>query len=124
QALQVQSTGFLGNTTICSSPPIADNRSYASLICNGLQSKRVLFLGPSLTFTLHDHILSHVSSPMSPSPSCLGPEFCTFHHICLPPPSPSSNPSSYSIPKDSNRHLKPPSPQDLFLTRSSLMHYI
>lgn len=112
-----------------SCPSITDHRSwatYASLICNGLDSKRLLLIGPSLTFGLHNHILSSISRifPTSPSHPCLGPEFCTFHHICFSPSVPSSQHDHLTIAKKLDRHLKPPSPRDLFLTHSSLMSYI
>jgi hypothetical protein len=112
-----------------SCPPVTDHRSlttYASLICNGLDSKRLLLIGPSFTFSLHNHILSHISrvSPTSPSHTCLGPEFCTFHQICLSPSMSSSQYDQLTIAKKLDRHLKPPSPRDLFLTHSSLMSYI
>ena len=109
--------------------PITNHRSltnYASLICNSLDSKRLLLLGPSLTFGLHNHLLSHISlmSPKSPSHTCLGSDFCTFHHICLSSSMPSSQGDAFIISKKFDRHLKPPSPRDLFLTHSSLMSYI
>jgi hypothetical protein len=99
--------------------------THVSSICNNLGSKRLLLLGPSLTFTLHNHLLSHVSriSPNSPPHTCLGPEFCTFHHICVSS-SQSSQPEGLVVSKTLDRHLKPPSPRDLLLTHSSLVHYI
>ncbi|KZP31857.1 hypothetical protein FIBSPDRAFT_925677 [Athelia psychrophila] len=83
-----------------------------------LASKRLLLLGSSLTFNLHNHILSYASqtTPDAPPHTCLGPEFCTFHHIFL-------QPSNESTPK-AGRKIKPPSPHDLLATHSALMHYI
>lgn len=48
--------------------------------------------------------------------ACIGPNFCTFHHICL-------NPSNKSTFK-SERKIKPPSPRDLLATHSALTHYV
>ncbi|KAF7971492.1 hypothetical protein HWV62_37723 [Athelia sp. TMB] len=88
-------------------------------LCTQLVSKRLLLLGSTSTFKLHNRILSYASreAPNTATPhSCIGPEFCTFHHICLP--------SSYVPSIKSERKIKPPSPRDLLNTRSALVHYI
>ena len=120
--------GVKGTRSPNSCPSLTKHHALAThipSICNNLGSKRLLLLGPSLTFTQHNHLLSHVSgsSPNSPPHTCLGPEFCTFHHICVSS-SQSSQPEGLVVSKTLDRHLKPPSPRDLLLTHSSLMHYI
>lgn len=97
--------------------------SYESSFCARLASKRLLLLGGPLTFALHTHLLAHAShlSPENPPHTCLGPEFCTFHHICLLLAKP-HNP--YEIMKKSERRIRPPSPRDLLATGSALMHYV
>jgi len=67
----------------------------------------------------------HITTPMLPSHTCLGPEFCTFHQICLLSSMSSSQNDQFTIAKKLDRHVrKPPSPKVLFLTHPSLMSYI
>lgn len=108
------------NDTSC--PP--QNHSlqpYSSSLCSKLASKRIMFLGSSQTFTLHKHLLSYISqqTPKASPHTCLGPEFCTFHHICL-----NQTESLATSMHKTDRRIKPPSPRDLFFTNSSLMHYV
>lgn len=125
QDIQDDLACLLENECNTENSDMASYESYISSICTYLASKRVLFLGPLLTFSLHTHTLLHVSdlSPDSPPHTCLGPDFCTFHHICLPPSSLTKS-DPHQILKIPERRVKPPSARDLFLTRSALIHYV
>ncbi|KAF8629399.1 hypothetical protein AX15_003454 [Amanita polypyramis BW_CC] len=52
-------------------------------LCSMLRTKKVLLVGPGSTFHLHTLWLHSLSERFNTSSKCLGPEFCTFHHICL-----------------------------------------
>ncbi|KAI5890347.1 uncharacterized protein SCHCODRAFT_02631586 [Schizophyllum commune H4-8] len=50
-------------------------------LCSTISSKKVLLVGSEATHHLHTLWLDALDE----GHTCLGPEFCTFHHVCLPP---------------------------------------
>lgn len=60
-------------------------------ICEHLAGKRILFVGPLTTYHLHTLWLDTLEHHEGHSLYCPGPEYCTFHHICIP----GRNSSSY-----------------------------
>ncbi|KAL1746185.1 hypothetical protein HDZ31DRAFT_34755 [Schizophyllum fasciatum] len=50
-------------------------------LCSAISSQKVLLVGSEATHHLHTLWLDALAEDHA----CLGPEFCTFHHICLPP---------------------------------------
>ncbi|KAI4528079.1 hypothetical protein K525DRAFT_185177 [Schizophyllum commune Loenen D] len=60
----------------CSSPEAS-----ALDLCATISSQKVLLVGSEATHHLHTLWLDALDEDQT----CLGPEFCTFHHVCLPP---------------------------------------
>ncbi|KAL1660932.1 hypothetical protein GGF50DRAFT_129899 [Schizophyllum commune] len=60
----------------CSSPEAS-----ALDLCATISSQKVLLVGSEATHHLHTLWLDALAEDQT----CLGPEFCTFHHVCLPP---------------------------------------
>lgn len=81
-------------------------------LCAHISTKRILFIGPESTFHLHSLWL-HLENRTH---ICKGPEFCTFHHICLP--------SDIQIDQQSDRFQKLPTEKVLAATHSSILRYV
>ncbi|KII95739.1 hypothetical protein PLICRDRAFT_170348 [Plicaturopsis crispa FD-325 SS-3] len=94
----------------CTPPSAAD-------LCNALATRRVLIVGDQTSFHLHSILLRAVLTDGTPPHTCLGPEFCTFHHICLPP-----SLVDDGVPRP--RALKLPTRATLASTRSAILRFI
>jgi hypothetical protein len=87
-------------------------------LCALLEGQNALFVGPETTYHLHKHLLHSISSIFPETlPSCSGPEFCTFHHICH-----AQEPSYSSLPTE--RFKRAPRPQYLRSTHSAILRYV
>src|ERR1700730_5044735 len=84
-------------------------------LCALLAGHTALFVGPpSTTYHLHSLLLNALHSHNHANPhTCLGPDFCTWHHLC-----------TSSTPATTARVHRAPSPQSLLATHSSLLRYI
>lgn len=87
-------------------------------LCALLAAKSLLFIGGPATFHLHTLFLRSRETEESRSHSCLGPEQCTFHHICLPPGLSSSSDDA------TVRFHQRPKTAELKATSSSLIGYL
>ncbi|KAJ6558453.1 hypothetical protein DFH09DRAFT_922632 [Mycena vulgaris] len=79
-----------------------------------MRGKTILLVGPETTYYLHSLWLRTLETQSRIVHECPGPEFCNFHHICLPP--------GYATPQD--RFKLPPKDTELIATSSSLMRYV
>ncbi|EIW80840.1 hypothetical protein CONPUDRAFT_154831 [Coniophora puteana RWD-64-598 SS2] len=86
-------------------------------LCSVLAGKRLLMVGGEHIHKLHSRILEHQEEKEKRSFPCLGRDFCTHHHICLPP-------STSTSGKDEPRYAKSPSRVELQATNSVLMSFI
>lgn len=86
-------------------------------LCHAHAKKRILFVGPELTYHLHLLWLDALSSIEQRDHSCRGPAFCTFHHICQPL-------TDNKPDIEHNRHQQLPTNTDLIARNSSLIRYI
>lgn len=87
-------------------------------VCPLLSAKKVLLVGPETTYYLHTLWLSALQFHENRPFDCLGPEFCTFHHICQPP---------YKGPDEEfqeERVKKVPRDQDLAESGSAVLRYV
>lgn len=100
-------------------PKFDDLASNANL-CHFLIGKKILFVGPETTFYLHSLWLSSLETYERRSHTCLGHEFCTFHHICRP-----FTVNGELSPEDlpDGRKKKMPSKNMLMALKSSLFQY-
>lgn len=89
-------------------------------LCSQLSGKRILLVGPETTYHLHSLLLDSREGHENRSHECVGPEFCTFHHICAPPNPPSDK---FTLQND-DRYKKPPSRSELTATKSSILRYV
>ncbi|KAF8973173.1 hypothetical protein BDZ97DRAFT_658718 [Flammula alnicola] len=96
----------------------ASTRNSSLNICQLLSGKKILFVGPETTFYLHSLWLDSLETRERRSYTCLGQEFCTFHHICRPPAAEIDDSGEIS-----GRKKKMPSKNLLLTTRSSLLQY-
>lgn len=87
-------------------------------ICRLLPGKRILFVGPETTFYLHSLWLASIESHEGRSLTCLGHEFCTFHHICQTPATNMSFSEEFS-----GRKKKIPGRNTLVALNSSLLQF-
>ncbi|KAJ7128995.1 hypothetical protein C8R43DRAFT_1026763 [Mycena crocata] len=82
--------------------------------CASLRTKTILLVGPETTFYLHSLWLNALEIHEHRIHECPGPEFCSFHHICLPP--------DYATP--TGRFKFPPKDTELAASDSSVLRYI
>ncbi|KAL1751494.1 hypothetical protein FB107DRAFT_293864 [Schizophyllum commune] len=61
--------------------PSSYPQASAADLCTTISSQKVLLVGSEATHHLHTLWLDALDEDHT----CLGPEFCTFHHVCLPP---------------------------------------
>ncbi|KAL1736330.1 hypothetical protein EV714DRAFT_199082 [Schizophyllum commune] len=61
--------------------PSSSPQASAADLCTTISSQKVLLVGSEATHHLHTLWLDALDEDHT----CLGPEFCTFHHVCLPP---------------------------------------
>ncbi|TRM69195.1 hypothetical protein BD626DRAFT_446949 [Schizophyllum amplum] len=94
-------------------PDTALPHHIARSLCTSLSTRKVLLVGPEATHHLHTLWLDAIDEDHT----CLGPEFCTFHHICLPPHM--RNATSRAEP----RFKKLPGDQDLVSLGSALLRF-
>jgi hypothetical protein len=88
--------------------------SHAAKSCEFLRTKKILLVGPETTFYLHSLWLNALKNHEHRTHECPGPDFCNFHHICLPP--------GYATPKD--RYKFPPKDEELIASSSAVMRYV
>jgi hypothetical protein len=111
-------TGLLPSFCLSPSPilPASSTLRSTNTLCALFAGQTVLFVGPEATYHLHNLLLHALSNRSFPS-TCLGAEFCTWHHIC--------HPSSSSFPTTDNERFKqPPSRSRLISTRTALIRYV
>lgn len=85
-------------------------------LCSRLRTKRILLVGPEQTFHLHSLWLHSLSERFNTSSKCLGPEFCTFHHVCLD--------GAIEASLSTTRVKKFPSSRELLKYESSILRFI
>lgn len=85
-------------------------------LCSRLRTKRILLVGPEQTFHLHSLWLHSLSEQFNTSSKCLGPEFCTFHHVCLD--------GTIEASLSTTRVKKFPSSRELLTYGSSILRFI
>ncbi|KAJ7497016.1 hypothetical protein FB451DRAFT_1019241 [Mycena latifolia] len=88
--------------------------SHITKACTLLRAKRILLIGPETTYYLHSLWLNALEIHEQRIHQCPGPEFCSFHHICLP--------SDYATPHD--RFKLPPKYPELVASGSAVMRYV
>ncbi len=89
-------------------------------LCHFLAGKKLLFVGPETTFYLHSLWLASLEVYERRPYTCLGQEFCTFHHICRP----STVNGEISLEDlTDGRKKKMPSKNILTALKSSLFQY-
>ncbi|KJA20780.1 hypothetical protein HYPSUDRAFT_88550, partial [Hypholoma sublateritium FD-334 SS-4] len=89
-------------------------------LCYFLSGKKILFIGPETTYYLHSLWLASLETYERRSHTCLGHEFCTFHHICR------LSTVSGELPLEGltdGRKKKMPSNNMLMTLKSSLFQY-
>ncbi|KIY66927.1 hypothetical protein CYLTODRAFT_21173 [Cylindrobasidium torrendii FP15055 ss-10] len=88
----------------------------AADLCQLHAKKRILLVGPELTYHLHLLWLAALSEHDHQSHECRGSEFCTFHHVCQ------------SLHNDEDRrnqrHQTMPSNNELSTFNSSLIRFV
>ncbi|KAF9476356.1 hypothetical protein BDN70DRAFT_863343 [Pholiota conissans] len=89
-------------------------------VCQYLSGKKILFVGPDTTFYLHSLWLNSLEKYEYRSHTCLGRDFCTFHHICRRPVIQKEYVLEGAPP---SRKKKMPSRNILLATNSSLLQY-
>ncbi|RDB24789.1 hypothetical protein Hypma_007951 [Hypsizygus marmoreus] len=102
----------------CSSALVTGNNAIAKL-CSSLVAKQVLLVGPETTFHLHSLWLKALEGHENRSIHCLGPEFCTFHHVCK-----SMSAGSDAFAETEERFKKFPRKETLLATGSSILRYV
>ncbi|KAJ7188583.1 hypothetical protein C8R46DRAFT_1055171, partial [Mycena filopes] len=75
---------------------------------------KILLVGPETTYYLHSLWLKALEIHEHRIHECPGPEFCKFHHICLP--------TDYTSPRD--RYKLPPKDAELVASDSALLRYV
>lgn len=90
-------------------------------VCSLLPAKKILMVGPETTFHLHSLWLRSLEIHEQRSHTCLGPEFCTFHHICQPP---APNLMDVDTAVSLERNKKLPRESDLVASGSAILRYI
>lgn len=95
-------------------PPEKYTSQYVAKACELLSTKKILFVGPETTYYLHSLWLNALERYEHRTRDCHGPEFCKFHHICLP--------AGYTIPND--RFKIPPTDEHLVVYGSVLLRYV
>lgn len=93
--------------------------SRTAKLCSFLRAKKISLVGPETTFHLHSIWLRALEKHENRSFNCLGPEFCTFHHICQPP---SNGTETVQSPRE--RFKKLPREQDLTASGSAILRYV
>ncbi|KAK7057488.1 hypothetical protein R3P38DRAFT_2497937 [Favolaschia claudopus] len=93
----------------------ASQRHFVSKACQLLSTRKILLVGPETTYFLHSLWLAALKTRDHRTHHCHGPEFCKFHHICLPA-------GHSSSPRD--RYKVPPTDKELVATNSTLMRYV
>ncbi|KAL0577739.1 hypothetical protein V5O48_004233 [Marasmius crinis-equi] len=91
--------------------------SSASQLCPLLAGKRILLVGPETSFHLHMNWLHDLELHENRSHTCLGPEYCTYHQICLP----TANESEPFSEKGGFKKL--PGTRELVATSSAILRY-
>ncbi|KAJ7782804.1 hypothetical protein B0H16DRAFT_1297858 [Mycena metata] len=86
--------------------------SHVAEACASLRTKKILLVGPETTYYLHSLWLNALEAHEHRIHECPGPEFCNFHHICLP--------ANYTAPQDRYKFA----PKDGELVNSALLRYV
>ncbi|KAJ7039133.1 hypothetical protein C8F04DRAFT_997212, partial [Mycena alexandri] len=86
--------------------------SHVAEACASLRTKKILLVGPETTYYLHSLWLNALETHEHRIHECPGPEFCNFHHICLP--------ANYTTPQDRYKFA----PKDAELVNSALLRYV
>lgn len=114
-ACYVHSGRSFSSSPLCSPAP-RKSSSPALTLCSKLRTKKILLVGPESTFHLHSLWLHSLSQLFNTSSKCLGPEFCTFHHVCLD--------QAIEASLSNTRVKKFPSSRDLLTYGSSILRFI
>ncbi len=101
--------------SLCSPAP-RKSSTPALTLCSKLRTKKILLVGPESTFHLHSLWLHSLSQLFNTSSKCLGPEFCTFHHVCLD--------RALEASLSTTRVKKFPSSRELLTYGSSILRFI
>ncbi|KAJ7185155.1 hypothetical protein B0H12DRAFT_993584, partial [Mycena haematopus] len=83
--------------------------------CELLTAKKILLVGPETTYYLHSLWLHALEAHEHRTKFCHGPEFCKFHHICLPAGFPDTH---------NDRYKFPPKDEELVASSSAMMRYV
>ncbi|KAF8170339.1 hypothetical protein K438DRAFT_1854479 [Mycena galopus ATCC 62051] len=95
--------------------PEKSTSQHVAEACELLSTKKILLVGPETTYYLHSLWIRALEDQEHRIHHCHGPEFCKFHHICLPAEYPAT---------DKDRYKFPPTDEELVTSHSSLMRYV
>ncbi|KIJ65853.1 hypothetical protein HYDPIDRAFT_39032 [Hydnomerulius pinastri MD-312] len=97
------------------------HENVTSTLCASLAGKRISMIGGEHVYKLHKYLLQFRERAEGKTFRCSYREFCTHHHICLPPAV--ATPFGGSQ-EDIPRYVKSPTPHQLVETESALVNYI